>query len=116
MDINYLLGREQYELHLAETSLSTSARVAHRAFAKAYGALIAETGFPHRDSSALGYEPSADLSTLAGDARIHDWENERGIIGTKPKQALRRDNEDVVLVGQSADIIAQARGCVVSFP
>jgi hypothetical protein len=52
MDINYLLGREQYALNLAETSLSTSARVAHRAFAKAYGALIAETGFPHRDSSA----------------------------------------------------------------
>jgi hypothetical protein len=52
MDLNYLLGREQYALHLAETSLSTSARMAHRAFAKAYGALIAETGFPHRDSSA----------------------------------------------------------------
>jgi hypothetical protein len=45
MDLNYLLGREQYALHLAETSLSTNARMAHRAFAKAYGALIAETGF-----------------------------------------------------------------------
>lgn len=116
MDINYLLGREQYELHLAETSLSTSARVAHRAFAKAYGALIAETGFPHRDSSALGYEPSTDSFTLAGEARIHDWESERGSIETKPDQQLPQDNGNVVSVGQPADSNSLACGRVVSIP
>jgi hypothetical protein len=72
MDINYLLSREQYELHLAETSLSTSARVAHRAFAKAYGALIAETGFPHRDSSTLACEPPTSSPALYGAGWIQD--------------------------------------------
>lgn len=115
MDVNYLLGREQYALHLAETSLSTSARVAHRAFAKAYGAVIAGTGFPHRDSSALGYEPPTRSPTLDGEAGIHDWESEGGSIWTKPDQPLQRDNRNVVAVGQPADSIALARGRVVPF-
>ncbi len=80
MDINYLLGREQYALHLAETSLSTSARVAHRGFAKAYGALIAGTSFPHRESSPLDRNHRTLPTTLNAEAQIRDWESEGGSI------------------------------------
>lgn len=47
MDLNYLLNCEQHSLCMAENSLSASARHAHLAFAKAYGAFIAATPFPH---------------------------------------------------------------------
>ncbi|UAK26096.1 hypothetical protein [Sphingomonas nostoxanthinifaciens] len=47
MDLNYILGREQHTLHMAEASTSRSARAAHRAFAKAYGLKLAASGFPH---------------------------------------------------------------------
>ena len=47
MDINYLLSREQTSLGMAETTKSKSARVAHLAFAKAYGLLLAASKFPH---------------------------------------------------------------------
>ncbi|WP_242150211.1 hypothetical protein [Sphingomonas sp. BAUL-RG-20F-R05-02] len=110
MDINYLLAREQYALHLADTSLSTSARVAHRAFAKAYGALIAGIGFPHRDSNALGREPPTQSHAWNGEAHIRDWESEGGSIRTMSDQPLQRDNGNVV-----ADDIALARGRVVTF-
>ncbi len=49
MDLNYLLNREQHSLYMAINSPSASARRAHLAFAKAYGALIEATPFPHRE-------------------------------------------------------------------
>lgn len=78
MDLNYMLGREQHALYMAETSHSTSARMAHRAFAKAYGAIIGNSGFPHRDSSAHQRRASPLSRAQESEARLDDWESEGG--------------------------------------
>ncbi|MDF2496004.1 hypothetical protein [Sphingomonas sp.] len=90
MDLNYLLGREQHALHMAATSLSSSARMAHRAFAKAYGVIIAESGFPHRDSIAQRGLVAPQSSARESQARINDWESEGGSVspGAKSRDRL----------------------------
>lgn len=85
MDLNYLLGREQYALYMAATSLSSSARVAHRAFAKAYGVIISDSGFPHRNSSALRLLGTPRSSAPESQARIDDWESEGGSVSPESK-------------------------------
>jgi hypothetical protein len=74
MDLNYILGREQHALHMAATSKSASARVAHRAFAKAYGLIVAASGFPHRDSDQT--DPASQRSRADDD---HETKNEGSI-------------------------------------
>jgi hypothetical protein len=76
MDLNYLLGREQHALFMAETSLSTSARMAHRAFAKAYGELIAESGFPHRATSEQRRWPASQSRAQEREASLAGWKSE----------------------------------------
>ncbi len=76
MDLNYLLGREQHALHMAATSKSASARVAHRAFAKAYGLIIAASGFPHRESDEA--DKIGPSSNAEGNAQVKDWVSEGG--------------------------------------
>lgn len=49
MDINYILGREQTSIHNAELAVHASARASHRGLAKAYGRLLANNVFPHRE-------------------------------------------------------------------
>lgn len=58
MDINYILGREQISLHNALTAPSGPARMTHAALAKAYGKLLSESSFPHRDSIKLYFKQS----------------------------------------------------------
>jgi hypothetical protein len=116
MDMNYLLDREQHALHLAETSSSSCARVAHRAFAKAYGLLIAGTDFPHSDSSARGREPPMQSPALSGEAQIRDWESEGGSIWTKPDRLLQRNSRNVAATRRPAEAIALARGRILIFP
>jgi hypothetical protein len=41
MDLNYLYHRHQVSLHFAEHAACQASRDAHRAFASAYGAVIA---------------------------------------------------------------------------
>lgn len=41
MDLNYLYQRHQVSLHFAEHAACPASREAHRAFASAYGAVIA---------------------------------------------------------------------------
>ncbi len=59
MDINYILGREQISLHNALVASSGSARMVHAALAKAYGKLLIESSFPHRDSIKLYFKQSS---------------------------------------------------------
>ncbi|WP_143559668.1 hypothetical protein [Sphingomonas dokdonensis] len=84
MDLNYLLGREQQALYMAATSLSSSARMAHRAFAKAYGVIIADSGFPHRNNSAQRDPVAPQSSAAENQDRIDDWESEGGSVRPKP--------------------------------
>ena len=62
MDVNYILSREQISLHNSLNSPSMSARIAHAAFAKAYGKLLKESPFPHREPVQLNFRraPSND--------------------------------------------------------
>lgn len=78
MDLNYLLNREHHSLYMAENSLSASARHAHLAFAKAYGALIAATPFPRREFvEDIGWLPRD--SDKGGEVKwIVDCKNEVG--------------------------------------
>lgn len=48
MDINYILGREQTSIHNAEFAAHAGARASHRGLAEAYGQILAESVFPHR--------------------------------------------------------------------
>jgi hypothetical protein len=48
MDLNYILGREQVSLHNARVAASSCARASHEGLARAYGVLLAESLFPHR--------------------------------------------------------------------
>ena len=48
MDINYLLRREQVSLINARRATGSQARHVHRALARAYGARLAATAYPHR--------------------------------------------------------------------
>ncbi len=89
MDLNYILGREQHALYMAETSLSTSARTAHRAFAKAYGVIIADSGFPHRDSSVQRRLVARQSPAPESQARIDDWESEGGSVSPELKSRDR---------------------------
>jgi hypothetical protein len=56
MDINYILGREQTSLHNASIASSSTARIAHEGLAKAYGDLLAESAFPHRQPVIVAVE------------------------------------------------------------
>lgn len=53
MDINYILRREQISLYNASVAASGPARIAHEGMARAYGRLLAQDGFPHRESLSL---------------------------------------------------------------
>jgi len=55
MDINYILSREQISLHNSLNSPSMEARIAHTAFAKAYGKLLKGSPFPHREPIQLDF-------------------------------------------------------------
>ena len=48
MDINYLLAREQVSLINARRATGAEARQAHNALARAYGARLINTSYPHR--------------------------------------------------------------------
>jgi hypothetical protein len=76
MDINYLLAREQTALRMAETTKSRSARIAHLAFAKAYGLLLAAGTFPHNrfqtDEERQILRTAREMESKAS------WENEGG--------------------------------------
>jgi len=48
MDTNYLLKREQVSLMMAERAAGAEARYAHTGLARAYGKMLAERHFPHR--------------------------------------------------------------------
>ncbi len=54
MDINYILRREQVSLYNASVASSAPARLVHEKLAIAYGQILTESGFPHRDV-ALAY-------------------------------------------------------------
>ncbi|MGU3317437.1 hypothetical protein ACLBWH_17980 [Sphingomonas sp. M6A6_1c] len=84
MDLNYMLKREQYELHLATTSQSMSARTAHRAFAKAYGLAIAASGFPHSINKPGGAYHFVNEARIVEHRPLQDWENEGGSL-SNPK-------------------------------
>lgn len=71
MDINYILKCEQISLHNSLTASSGSTRTAHAASAKAYGKLLSESSFPHRESIKLYFKHP--LSEGVG-----RWENEGG--------------------------------------
>ena len=80
MDINYLLRREQESLARAESSPSPGARAAHRAFALAYGKLLAASSYPHNR-----FQTDSERSYLRGvrkrlHAAVAGWENEGGSI------------------------------------
>lgn len=78
MDINYLLSREQTSLRMAETTRSKSARIAHLAFAKAYGLLLAASKFPH-DRFQIDEERQRLRTGLVERAsQAEAWENEGG--------------------------------------
>jgi hypothetical protein len=81
MDLNYMLKREQYALHLAATSRSRSARAAHEAFARAYGLLIALSGFPHPFSRPSSTHRLALEAQRQRQAPIQNWESEGGSLG-----------------------------------
>lgn len=78
LDINYLLSREQVSLHRAATSPSRCARAVHRAFAKAYGNLLAASLFPHAELQL--HEPGRVSKGLEAypELAIERWENEGG--------------------------------------
>ena len=77
MDLNYILGREQHALHMADASKSRSARAAHRALAAGYGILLAATLFPHK--VVLTREQRRDLAGKGEpDAHVSAWESEGG--------------------------------------
>jgi hypothetical protein len=71
MDINNLLEREQVSLHKAGVATTSMARLAHFGEAAAYGALLADAAFPHRQKPE---EPSVGSKELG----ILEWENEGG--------------------------------------
>ena len=48
MDTNYLLKREQVSLMMAERAAGAEARFAHTGLARAYGRMLADRSFPHR--------------------------------------------------------------------
>ena len=85
MDLNYIMGREQVELHRAITSPSRGARAAHRAFAKAYGVLLDATSFPHR---ALTIEPLAKAISIGPEVN----EAAAAVLGGKPKHTATRED------------------------
>ena len=78
MDTNYLLHRHQVSLHKAATSGSRCARIAHQAFAKAYGLLLLRRGFPINPAA------SAPSSSTAMDGApptaLLRWEDEGGAM------------------------------------
>lgn len=78
MDINYLLRREQESLSRARSSPCPAARAAHRAFAEAYGRLLAQSSYPHNR-----FQSDEERAQLRGTRKqLHamecGWENEGG--------------------------------------
>lgn len=65
MDVNYILGREQTSLYNAAHAQSAPARIAHEKLAAAYGALLADSSFPHRSPITLSFR--ADKNAAAVD-------------------------------------------------
>jgi hypothetical protein len=84
MDLNYILKREQYALHMASKSRSMSARAAHGAFAKAYGLMIGLSGFPDPFSKPISIDRLALEAQSQRQASVRDWESEGGSLGEKP--------------------------------
>lgn len=78
MDINYLLRREQEELHRAETSPSRSARLAHRELASAYGKLLENSTYPHNRLESDAQRAAKRSARLRGVTEEASWENEGG--------------------------------------
>ncbi len=71
MDTNYLLRREQVSLMMASKAASAEARLAHAGLARAYGALLAASRFPHRQFKmrpVLGPDPSENPDRGNADA------------------------------------------------
>jgi hypothetical protein len=72
MDTNYLLRREQISLMMAGKATSAEARLAHAGLARAYGALLAASRFPHRQFKMrpvlLGLDPSENPDRGNADA------------------------------------------------
>lgn len=97
MDLNYMLRREQYALYMAEASRSACARITHRAFANAYGALIARSGFPHSVSSAPQRSLSQSPATLQGEARVNVWESEGGSLRPSASSLGKADSNQFAL-------------------
>jgi hypothetical protein len=74
MDLNYILAREQFSLHNASIATSPPARTAHEGLAKAYGALLEHSTFPHR-------QPIIKATKRATISDVETWEGEGGSIG-----------------------------------
>lgn len=64
MDVNYLLGREQTSLYNAAHAQSGPARIAHEELAAAYGALLANSTFPHRSSITLPFRAAQNAAAV----------------------------------------------------
>jgi hypothetical protein len=73
MDVNYLLAREQVSILRASTAQHSSARFAHRALARQYGLLLAESTYPHR----IPDEPATDRASALA---LSVWGNEGGAL------------------------------------
>lgn len=82
MDINYILRREQVSLHNASVASSAPARLVHEKLAIAYGQILTESGFPHRDV-ALAYLGPV---TAAENAR---WEDDGGPAGGPAASSIK---------------------------
>lgn len=78
MAINYLLFREQESLIRAQFSPSICARVAHRAFAHAYGKLLVESTYPHNRFQTDPERTLLRSGRERDEAATAAWENEGG--------------------------------------
>ncbi|WP_144033496.1 hypothetical protein [Sphingomonas guangdongensis] len=78
MTINYLLRREQEELHRAESAKSRSARLVHKALALAYGKLLSKSTYPHNRFESDAERGVKHRSRLEAEAEDASWENEGG--------------------------------------
>lgn len=79
MDLNYLLRREQEELHLAQTSPSRSARSSHSRLALEYGRLLQKSTYPHTRLDQRNQHLAAPRRTKR-ENREEAWENEGGAV------------------------------------
>lgn len=98
IDLNYILMREQISLERAIHSRSLSARTVHKAFAKAYGRLLASSSFPHNAlQSDLERKVLRDRR-VRNEQASEEWDNEGGYIEpeTIPHYASTQQNLEPV--------------------